>query len=201
MRPTLDCGDDADFLKPPFPRSLVVGDVISFLPNISCRYYKFQEKSKAHRIIGVRLDSDVAYYTTKGDASLNPDPCEITISQIDGLLVAIRKGARPQDIIDTSEYDLAKESVQELKREHARLAELYDETKLLYDSLVVEYQDLVSAYQAGESSYQNVAGFYQELEEQRAALNALRVQINSLTDAINADITEVDRIYQELFTD
>ncbi len=199
MRPALDCGDEAEFLKPPFPRSLVVGDIISFLPDISCRYYKFQEISKAHRIIGIRLDNNVPYYTTKGDSSTNPDPCEITSEQIDGLLVAVRKGVRPQDVIDTSEYDGAKERVQELKREYARLTELYEERKLVYENLVVDYQTLVSDYQAGNSSYQMVAGFYQELEEERVALNALRDDLNALTDAVNASIQQVDRIYQDLF--
>ncbi len=199
MRPALDCGDEAEFLRPPFPRSLVVGDIISFLPDISCRYYKFQEISKAHRIIAVRLEDNVPYYTTKGDSSSNPDPCEITADQIDGLLVAVRKGARPQDIIDTSEYDRAKARVQALKHEYAQQTELYEQRKLLYESLVEDYQTLVSDYQAGKSSYQLVAVFYRELEEQRVALNALRDELNALTDAVNESINQVDRIYQELF--
>lgn len=199
MRPVLDCGDEAEFLRPPFPRDLVEGDIISFLPDISCRYYKFQEISKAHRIIAVRLENNVPYYTTKGDSSSNPDPCEITPGQIDGLLVAVRKGVRPQDIIDTSEYDRAKERVQQLKQEYAQLTKLYDQKKILYESLVVDYQNLVYDYQAGESSYNLVAGSYQKLEEERVALNALRDVLNGLTDAVNESINQVDRIYQKLF--
>jgi hypothetical protein len=38
MRPTIDCGDEAVLLKPPFPEPLMVGDIISFSPDISCRY-------------------------------------------------------------------------------------------------------------------------------------------------------------------
>lgn len=49
MRPTIDCGDEAVILKPPFPEPLMVGDIISFSPDISCRYYKNHHISKAHR--------------------------------------------------------------------------------------------------------------------------------------------------------
>ena len=199
MRPALDCGDEAEFLRPPFSRSLVAGDVISFLPDISCRYYKFQEISKVHRIIAIRLENNTPYYKTKGDATSSPDPCEITAEQIDGLLATVRKGVRSQDIIDTSEYDRAKERVRGLKQEHAQLTKLYEERKLLYESLVVEYQTLFSDYQTGKSSYQMVAGFYQELEEQRVALNALWDELSALTDAVNKSINDVNRLYQKLF--
>jgi hypothetical protein len=111
MRPAIDCGDEALLLKPPFPEALMIGDIISFTPDISCRYYKNHHISKARLIIAIRVEEDITYYTTKGDATLNPDSCEITIEQIDGKVVEIRKGIRSQDIIDTSQYDLAKARV------------------------------------------------------------------------------------------
>jgi hypothetical protein len=134
MRPTIDCGDEAVLLKPPFPEPLMVGDIISFSPDISCRYYKNHHISKAHRIIAVRIEEGTTYYTTKGDATLNPDPCEVTIDQIDGKLVEIRKGVRPQDIIDTSEYDLAKARVDLLKAEYDAKREAFDTKKANYDA-------------------------------------------------------------------
>jgi hypothetical protein len=199
MRPTIDCGDEAVILKPPFPEPLMVGDIISFSPDISCRYYKNHHISKAHRIIAIRVEEGIPYYTTEGDATLNPDPCEITIDQIDGKLVEIRKGVRPQDIIDTSEYDLAKTRVDLLKAEYDAKREVFDSKKAAYDAQGEEYQLLVSRYESGQAGYGEVAELYQQLEEQRIVLNQLKDELNALGEAMNAAIDEVDRLYQELF--
>ena len=118
MRPTIDCGDEGIFVRPPFQSPPEVGDIISFSSNQSCRYYKNQNISKAHRIISIRSGDGIEYYTTKGDSTENPDPCETTIAQIDGKLVELRKGVRPLDIIDTTSYELAKDWVNLLKVEY-----------------------------------------------------------------------------------
>jgi hypothetical protein len=199
MRPTIDCGDEAVLLKPPFPEPLIVGDIVSFSPAISCRYYKNHHISKAHRIIALRVEGDVAYYTTKGDATRSPDPCEITLDQIDGKLVEIRKGVRPQDIIDTSEYDLAKARVDILKAEYEAKRKVFDNKKAAYDTQGEEYRQLVSGYEAGQVTYGEVAEFHQQLEEQGLALNQLKNELNSLGEKINAAIDEVGRLYQKLF--
>lgn len=199
MRPALDCGDEAVFLNPPFPQPPAVGDVVSFSVDLGCRYYKSQDVSKAHRIIDVRYQGTTPFYTTQGDASSNPDPCEITLEQIDGVLVEVRKGARPQDIIDASEYDRAKLAVTELKAEYALRLDLYDLERVAYEALVEEYNSLVDHYRRGDLSYQVVSEFYEGLEERRASLNALRQDLNDLSDQINLAIDEVDRLYRQLF--
>ena len=122
----MDCGDEAIFLKPPFERPLAVGDVVSFSVDVSCRYYKTQSISKAHRIISIRYENGTPFFTTQGDSSFNPDPCEIGMEQIDGLLAEVRKGARPQDVIDSSEYDQAKLAVAKLKEEYSRQLDEYN---------------------------------------------------------------------------
>ncbi|MCH8873712.1 hypothetical protein IH824_13245, partial [candidate division KSB1 bacterium] len=63
MRPALDCGDEAVFLKPPFPQPPAVGDVVSFSVDLGCRYYKSQDISKAHRIIDIRYEGITPFYT------------------------------------------------------------------------------------------------------------------------------------------
>ena len=174
MRPVLDCGDEAVFLIPPFPEPLAVGDVVSFSVDLGCRYYKSQDVSKAHRIINIRYEGATPFYTTQGDASSNADPCETTLEQIDGVLVEIRKGARPQDIIDATEYDQAKLAVTELKAEYALKMDLYDLDRVAYEALVEEYNSLVDHYRRGDLNYQIVSEFYDGLEERRTSLNTLR---------------------------
>lgn len=200
MRPTIDCGDEGVFLKPPFPEPLRVGDIISFSSDVSCRYYKNQNISKAHRITSIRTESGIEYFTTKGDATNNSDACESTLSQIDGKLVEIRKGVRPQDVIDTAEYDLAKESVSDLKDQYEDQKAKFDLNKAAYDGRGEEYQALVNSYTDGEADYQLVVDFYQQLETERIDLNLAKDQLNDLAGQVNAGITEVDRLYQELFT-
>jgi hypothetical protein len=199
MRPALDCGDEAVFLKPPFEQSLAVGDVVSFSVSISCRYYKSQNISKAHRIIGIRHEGSAPLFTTQGDSSFNPDPCEISLEQIDGLLIEIRKGVRPQDVIDASEYDLAKLTVAELKGEYAHQLEEYNLEKAAYEALVAEYDILAEHYQQGDVSFPVVSAYYEGLEERRTLLNDRRQLLNDLSDEINLAIDEVDRLYQQLF--
>ena len=199
MRPALDCGDEAVFLNPPFPWALAVGDVVSFSVDMGCRYYKSQDVSKAHRIIAIRYEGTTPFYTTQGDASSDPDPCETTLEQIDGVLVEVRKGARPQDIIDASEYDLAKLAVTELKAEYAHKLELYNLERVAYEALVGEYISLVDHYRVGDLTYQVVSEFYEGLEQRRDSLNTLRQDLNDLSDRINQAIDQVDRIYRQLF--
>ena len=199
MRPALDCGDEAVFLNPPFPQPLAVGDVVSFSVDIGCRYYKSQDISKAHRIIDIRYQGTTPFYTTQGDASSDPDPCEIILEQVDGMLVEVRKGARPQDIIDVSEYDRAKLAVTEAKAQYALLLDLYDLERVAYEALVEEYNSLVEHYRQGDLSYQVVSEFYEGLEKRRASLNMLRQDLNDLSDRTNLAIDEVDRLYRQLF--
>jgi hypothetical protein len=199
MRPTIDCGDEGVFSKPPFQEPLMVGDVISFSSDLSCRYYKNQNTSKAHRITSIRTEGGVDYYTTRGDAANNADLCETTIDQIDGKLVEIRKDVRPQDVIDTTEYDLAKEFVNHLKDQYDELKTQFDQAKAAYDDRGEEYQEMVTSYSDGRAEYQDVLEFHQQLETERVALNRQKDRINHLAGEINSGIKEVDRLYLELF--
>ena len=200
MRPTIDCGDEGVFLRPPFQEPLKAGDIISFSPDLSCRYYKNQTFSKAHRIISIRTENGFDYYTTKGDATKNADLCEITADQIDGKLVEIRQGVRPQDILDTAAYDLTKESVNRLKDQYEYLKVQFDQNKAAYDDRGEEYQDMVTSYTDGRVEYVVVVDFHRQLETERIGLNLQRDQLNDLAREVNAGIREVDRLYLELFT-
>jgi chromosome segregation ATPase len=177
----------------------MVGDVISFSSDLSCRYYKNQNASKAHRITSIRNEGGVAYYTTRGDAANNADLCETTIDQVDGKLVEVRKGVRPQDVIDTTEYDLAKEFVNHLKDQYDELKTQFDQAKAAYDDRGEEYQEMVTSYADGRAEYQDVLEFHQQLETERVALNRQKDRINHLAGEINSGIKEVDRLYLELF--
>lgn len=200
MRPTIDCGDEGVFERPPFDTPLMVGDIISFSSDLSCRYYKNQKASRAHRITSIRTEAGVDYYTTRGDATNNADLCETTANQIDGRLVEIRKGVRPQDVIDTTEYDLAKALVNRLKDQYDELKVQFDQSKTAYDDRGEEYQDLVTSYADGRAEYLVALDFHQQLETERIALNRQKDRINELAGEINAAIKEVDRLYLELFS-
>jgi len=199
MRPTIDCGDEGIFLRPPFQTPLKVGDIISFSSDPGCRYYRNQNISRAHRITSIRTEAGSDYYTTKGDATNNSDLCETTADQIDGRLVEIRKGVRPQDIIDTAAYDRAKDSVNLLKDRYNDMKVQFDQSKAAYDSRGDEYQDMVTSYTDGRIEYVLVVDYHQQLETERIALNLQKDQINDLAGEINAGIKEIDRLYLELF--
>ena len=199
MRPTIDCGDEGIFVRPPFQRPPEVGDIISFSSNTSCRYYKNQNISKAHRIISIRSEDEVDYYTTKGDSTEKADPCETTLEQVDGMLVEVRKGVRPLDIIDTTSYELSKEWVNLLKMEYEENKAEFDLLKTGYDDRGEEYQRMVSSYKDGHAEYETVLDLYQQLEAERVALNLRKDHLNSLGNEINSAIVEVDRLYGELF--
>lgn len=196
MRPALDCGDEGVFLKPPFTEPLLVGDIISFTPAPECRYYQNHDVAKAHRIIEVRLAGGATFYTTKGDTSANADPCEVTIEQIDGKLVEIRKGARPKDIIDTSGYDTAKELVASLKLMHADMKTEYNVRRADYNALVEEYEALIAKSQITQDEVNRT---YQVVDTEVKSLNQMSQDLNFLGMQINDAIDEVDRIYQKLF--
>ena len=199
MRPTIDCGDEGIFVRPPFLRPPEVGDIISFSSNSSCRYYKNQNVSKAHRIISIRSGDGIDYYTTKGDSTEKPDPCETTLEQVDGRLVEIRKGVRPLDIIDTTSYKLAKEWVNLLKVEYQENKAQFDRLKTGYDDRGEEYQGMVSSYKDGHAEHETVLNLYQQLEAGRVALNLRTDHLNSRRKEINSAIVERDRLYAELF--
>jgi len=200
MRPTIDCGDEGVFVRPPFDTPLMVGDIISFSSDPGCRYYKNQNTSRAHRITSIRTEAGVDYYTTRGDATNNTDLCETTADQIYGKLIEIRKGVRPQDVIDTTEYDLAKDLVNQLKDQYDELKVQFDQSKSAYDGRGEEYQELVTSYADGRAEYQAALDFHQQLEAERIALNQQKDRINDLAGEINAAIREVDRLYLELFS-
>ena len=199
MRPSIDCGDEGVFLKPPFPGPLMVGDVISFTLDASCPQYQNHDISKAHRIVSVRFEDGTSYYTTRGDAALNPDSCEVTPERIDGKLVELHQGVRPQDIIDVSEYDYAKVRLLELKELYQGKRAGYDRRLAEFAAEGEEYQRLLAAHQRREASYDQVVEFHQEREMERVDLGRLIEELNSLGEEINAAADDMDRIYRRLF--
>lgn len=196
MRPALDCGDEGIFLRPPFTTPLVVGDIISFAPPVECRYYKKHAVSKAHRIIAVRVENGNPFYTTQGDTSPTPDSCEVTLDQIDGKLTEVRKGARPQDVIDTSGYDTAKEAVATLQTIHADKKAAYDIQRDSYNVMVEEYEALIAQSQVTQ---EQISRTFQEIDSQVKSLNQLSQELNLLGQQINETIGQVDALYQQLF--
>jgi hypothetical protein len=201
MRPAIDCGDEGVFLKPPFQEPLAVGEVISFYVGNGCNHYQDHRISKAHRIVSVREEEDGAYfYTTKGDSALSPDSCEVAIEHIDGKLVNLEKGARPQDVRDVSRYDYARERVRHLQAWYETMRNSFDQRHEAYLARGEEYRRLAADYRnGGPVGYEQVMAVHQELEEERLALSRLMEELNSLGEEINAAIAELDGVYRELF--
>ncbi len=115
------------------------------------------------------------------------------------MLVEVRTGVRPLDIIDTTSYELAKEWVNLLKVEYEENKSEFDLLKTGYDDRGEEYQGMVSSYKDGHAEYETVLDLYQQLEAERVALNLRKDHLNSLGKEINSAIVEVDRLYAELF--
>ena len=105
----------------------------------------------------------------------------------------------PQNVIDTSEYDFAKERVNFLKAQYAEIQAQFEERKAAYDARGEDYQNLVVSYKEGGTTYAEVTAFHAGLEEERLSLNQQKDQFNALGQEIAKAIARVDQLYQELF--
>jgi signal peptidase len=72
MEPVIHTGS-AVIARPVPAESLKVGDVIVFAPDANAVI------PKVHRIVNIRVEDGVRYYTTRGDANGSADPGELTL--------------------------------------------------------------------------------------------------------------------------
>lgn len=176
MEPYFDCGDVGIYLADPEVEEIEVGDVIDFPeytftkgagePACSFPALPYEGIYLVHRVIAKRIEGDTTYYQTKGDANVNPDPCWIPYTYVNSKLIRVLADVRPEDVIDTTEYDAALEIYRRLERR-------YNELKSAYDEKLANYEQARAAYRSGGISYGSYLSAWENLEKAKLELNEI----------------------------
>lgn len=198
MLPLLDCGDEAIFLRPPFPRHLSVKDVISFTYTNDCHIPRTVQISKAHRIVDINFHKNTRVYITRGDANNAPDPCQVTNSHINGVLIGIKKGSRPKDVRNSSEFHVLKLTIIELDRKYDKLLQDFKSQISEHEIVSEHYQNSLQYYTNGQVSYEDMLDAYNLLNKGLVSLYDKRQTLDNLSANINLAISERDRLYTKL---
>ena len=198
MLPILDCGDEAIFLRPPFPRHLSVNDVISFTYTKDCQLPRTDRIAKAHRIVGIDFHKNTRVYITRGDANNTPDPCQVTNKNINGVLIGIKKGSRPKDVRNSSEFHVLKLTIIELDRKYNKLLQEFKSQISEHEIASQYYHSSLLYYTNGQASYEDMLGAYNLLNKGLVSLYDKRQGLDSLRVDINLAIAERDRLYKKL---
>ena len=198
MLPLLDCGDEAIFLRPPFPRHISKNDVVSFTSYKDCQKPGPNLISKAHRVVDINFRKNMRIYTTKGDANNVADPCKITNSQINGVLIGIKKGSRPKDVKNASEFHVLKLTIIELDRKYAKLSLDFKSQVYKHQITSQNYQNTLDYYMNGQSPYEDMLNAYDLLNEGFQDLYSKKRALDNVRIEINRAINQRDRLYNQL---
>ena len=198
MLPILDCGDEAIFLRPPFPRHISKNDVVSFTSYKDCQKPGPNLISKAHRVVDINFRKDMRTYTTKGDANNVADPCQITNSQINGVLIGIKKGSRPKDVKNASEFHVLKLTIIELDQKYAKLLKDFKSQISKQEITSQNYQNSLDYYLNGQAPYEDMLNAYDLLNEGFQDLYAKKRALDNVGIEMNRAINQRDRLYNQL---
>lgn len=91
MDPKITCMDKAIWLDDPRPEEIVVGAVISFQALSTCSF-KDTSRDIAHRVTSIKTEAGQYQFRTKGDNNALDDGCWIPFANVNGLMIALRKG-------------------------------------------------------------------------------------------------------------
>ena len=198
MLPLLDCGDEAIFLRPPFPRHISKNDVVSFTSYKDCQKPGPNLISKAHRVVDINFRKNMRIYTTKGDANNVADPCQITNGQISGVLIGIKKGSRPKDVKNASEFHVLKLTIIELDRKYTKLSLDFKSQVYKHQITSQNYQNTLDYYMNGQSPYEDMLNAYDLLNEGFQDLYSKKRALDNVRIEINRAINQRDRLYNQL---
>ena len=198
MLPLLDCGDEAIFLRPPFPRHISKNDVVSFTSYKDCQKPGPNLISKAHRVVDINFRKNMRIYTTKGDANNVADSCQITNGQINGVLIGIKKGSRPQDVKNASEFHVLKLTIIELDRKYAKLSLDFKSQVYKHQITSQNYQNTLDYYMNGQSPYEDMLNAYDLLNEGFQDLYSKKRALDNVRIEINRAINQRDGLYNQL---
>ena len=208
MEPFIDCGDVGIYLVDPGVGEIEVGDVIDFpsgafhpacppwadtlsecrsLLEFMCVFPLFIDGGTytVHRVVAKTVVDGVTYYQTKGDANVEVDFCQVPYPRVKGKLIRVLVDVRPEDVIDTTEYDAALERYRGLQRKYNELKAVYDERKAYYEAVQ-------KGYESGDYSYGSYYAAWESLEE-------ARLELNEVVPLLNEAIDELERIKAETF--
>ena len=113
----------------------------------------------------INFRKDMRTYTTKGDANNVADPCQITNSQINGVLIGIKKGSRPKDVKNASEFHVLKLTIIELDQKYAKLLKDFKSQISKQEITSQNYQNSLDYYLNGQTPYEDMLNAYDLLNE------------------------------------
>ncbi len=191
MRPFFNCGDVGIYLASPEVGDIGVGDVVDFPEytfsqdsgETQCSFpaLPYEGKYFAHRVIAKRTEGDTTYYLTKGDANVDADPCWIPFTYVNSKLIRVLEDVRPEDVIDTTEYDAALEIYRRVQRR-------YNELESTYDEEIVYYQQVEAAYLSGVVSY----GTYLPARESMETAQQELIEVSLLLDEAEKEFRRIE---------
>jgi hypothetical protein len=132
MEPYITCADEAVWKLVFVSSDIRVGTVISFRNPPACA--SGRGGSTSHRVIDIKMEGGSWLYRTKGDGNRAADPCWIPTAYVNGVLALLRKGARPENVIDTTEYRIATQELYSIADQRDIVNRQYEAAWALYSS-------------------------------------------------------------------
>ena len=131
MEPAITCLDSALWLDNYDPYDIVVGSVISFMPQEGCRP---TAEHVSHRVIEAVKEENYVAFRTKGDNAYDDvdDGCWITPEYVQGYMTALYKGTHPENASLREDVNAARAET--------------DRTEVAYVQAVSTYEDHIDRY-------------------------------------------------------
>ncbi|MSP78132.1 MAG: signal peptidase I, partial [Dehalococcoidia bacterium] len=194
MEPYITCADEAVWKRVFVPANIQVGTVIAFRNPTECSFRV--GGTTAHRVIEVKPDGASYLYHTKGDNNRAADSCWVPLANVSGVLALVRKDARPENVIDTTEYKIA-------RQELSAIADQKDAVEKQYEAALVLYQSTFDRY-CGNARQLKVTctlppDTHKVVNPLYLSQEALSQQLNQLFEAYQRKGKALDAIQCKLF--
>ena len=97
MEPKITCLDEATYVTNPRPEEITVGSTIHFNPSCWPEEDDTDSPGIVHRVMDIKIENGVYSYWPKGDANRTDDGCWVPFDHVQGYIVEIHKGVRPEN--------------------------------------------------------------------------------------------------------
>ena len=192
MAPYIECGDEVVWKGTVDPTDISVRTVIGFQAPASCG--SLSGKLIAHRVTEIRIVNGEPVYQTQGDNNSSPDPCWILLQNVRGVLALLREDARPEDVVDTAQYERAKQEAQNIQAQY----DLYESEFRAAEASSEQAEEIYSAaYNRFANKYTQFCGFPYVPEESYRTCSLKEPWYSALTAWYDGVETTLKRLEKE----